>query len=155
MTRHDPAVSHDEPSAGFQRRTMLAVVAATPVALGLTPSAGHAADPKPKAPDVNPLVVDIGAIAVPVAAQGRLVNYLFTSIRVTAAASAGADQIRNSQFMARDAIIRAAGRSPVPSSASGFDAAGASRMMQSAIEGAFRGVRLTSVRLRDPRLMRS
>jgi hypothetical protein len=120
--------------------------------------AGKAAAEEPAAgPGESPLVVDVPGLVVPVASNGMLVNYLFTGIRVVGVDAQSAAQIRNSQFLARDLIVRAAGRQPVPAGRQPFtyDAAAATAMMKAAIEGGFRGVRLTSVQLRDPRLMRN
>jgi hypothetical protein len=128
--------------------TGFAGVAITSSAAAEEPSAG---------PAESPLVVDVPGLVVPIANGTMLVNYLFTGIRVVGADAQSAAQVRNSQFLARDLVVRAAGRQPVPAGRQPFtfDSAAAAAMMKRAIEGGFRGVRLTSVQLRDPRLMRS
>jgi hypothetical protein len=107
-------------------------------------------------PAENPLVVDVPGIVVPIASGTSLVNYLFTGIRVLAADTQSAAQVRSTQFLARDLIVRASGRNPVPAGRerASYDAVAAAAMMKTAIETGFRGVRLTSLQLRDPRLMR-
>ena len=120
-------------------------------------TAAAAAEEPAAGPAESPLVVDVPGLVVPVASGTALVNYLFTSIRVVGADAQSAAQVRNSQFLARDLIVRAAGRRPVPAGRQPFtyDSAAAAAMMKAAIEAGFRGVRLSTLQLRDPRLMRN
>lgn len=123
----------------------------------LLASASTAAEKEEAGPGVNPLVVDVPGIVVPIASGTTLLNYLFTTVRVTAANNQSAGQIRNHQFLVRDSIVRAAGRTPIQSTGTvtSYDVASAGAILKAAIEGGFRGVRLTSVQLRDPQTMRS
>jgi hypothetical protein len=123
----------------------------------LLTSAAVAAEEEETGPGVNPLVVDVPGIVVPIASGSTLVNYLFTTVRVTAANNQSAGQIRNHQFLVRDSIVRATGRNPIQSTGTvtAYDVASAGAILKAAIEGGFRGVRLTSVQLRDPQTMRS
>jgi hypothetical protein len=145
-----------EPIAPRRRDLAVAGLVASLASASIAASPAAAAEEKSDGPEVNPLQVDIAGIVVPVANAGNLVNYLFTSIRVVCANDSSAVQVRNTQFLAKDLIVRAAGRRPVPvgQQANAYNAAEACAMMKAAIEGGFRGVSITSVALRDPQLMR-
>lgn len=56
--------------------------------------------------------VDIAIVGLPVIIDGRLVNYVFTSVKVILAPSANLSAIRTKEPYFRDALIRAAHRTP-------------------------------------------
>lgn len=60
----------------------------------------------------NGLYIDISPVGLPVVMQGRLVNYVFTSVRVMVTPSANVTALRAKEPYFRDALIRAAHRTP-------------------------------------------
>lgn len=87
------------------RRQLLAAV---PVTLAATAAqaagGGDAAKSQP--------YVDLSPIALPVAVQGRLVNYVFVQLRLNLSSSADGALMRAKEPWFRDAIVRAAHRTP-------------------------------------------
>lgn len=81
--------------------------------LALTPllaAAPALASEKPKA-DVGQYV-DLAPVALPIVVGGQLVNYVFVSVRVVLTSSANVSKIRTKEPYFRDALIRAAHRTP-------------------------------------------
>src|SRR4051812_22345850 len=56
--------------------------------------------------------VDIAIVGLPVIIEGRLVYYVFTSVKVILAPNANLSAIRTKEPYFRDALIRAAHRTP-------------------------------------------
>lgn len=56
--------------------------------------------------------VDLAPIALPIVVNGRLVNYVFCSLRINLTPSADAAKVRTKEPWFRDAIIRAGHRTP-------------------------------------------
>jgi hypothetical protein len=71
--------------------------------------AAPAAEPKPTA---TGQYVDLSPVALPVVVEGQLVNYVFVSVRVGLSASANAGKWRSREPYFRDALVRAAHRTP-------------------------------------------
>lgn len=80
-------------------------------ALLLAPAAARAAEP-PKAQAVAHWI-DISTVALPIVWQGRVVNYVFTGVRVNLVPSADAIRLRTEKEpYLRDALVRAGHRTP-------------------------------------------
>lgn len=137
------------------RRAVSAGLAAGAAALLATPAA--ATEPKKgEGVEVDPLAVEINQIVVPVAQDGRLVNYIFFTLRVILADSRSADQVRTQQFLVRDAMVRAVSRAPAqpgPRRAT-YVAAPLVQTFATAVTTAIRGVRVTRVEVREAAFMR-
>lgn len=56
--------------------------------------------------------VDISPVALPIGVNGRLLNYIFTTVRINLAPRADANKLREKEPYFRDALVRAAHRSP-------------------------------------------
>ena len=70
----------------------------------------RAADTKPK--DENVPNVAISPVAIPVIAGGKVVNYVFVSVRIDLTNSANSIKLREREPYFRDALVRAAHRTP-------------------------------------------
>jgi len=68
------------------------------------------ASEEPKKADTQ--YVDLSPVALPIVVGGRLVNYVFCSLRVNLTPSADAAAIRTKEPRFRDAIVRAGHRTP-------------------------------------------
>src|SRR5690606_28425915 len=77
----------------------------------LTAGAARASAPA-KAEKPASQFVDLGAVAMPIIVDGRLVNYVFCSIRINLTATADAQRLRLKEPFFRDALIRAAHETP-------------------------------------------
>jgi hypothetical protein len=78
----------------------------------LTASAGIAhADDKPKAA-ANDQYVDVSAVALPVIVDGLVRNYVFVAVRIDLTNSANTSKLREKEPYFRDALVRAAHRTP-------------------------------------------
>jgi flagellar basal body-associated protein FliL len=84
--------------------TILALVAALPVT-------AHA-EPEPKGKTDVGQYVDLQPVALPIVSNGKLVNYVFVSLRLNLASSANAQKLREKEPFFRDALVRAAHRTP-------------------------------------------
>ena len=120
----------------------------------LGPAIADAAEEPPSA--VDPLVVEVPGIVVPFAREGRLLNYLFLSLMLRSETTAGADVVRFNQFMVRDAIVREAGKSPVPpgSRAGTYNLTALRRMVLAAVNRRMTDAKLAGLTVRDARFMR-
>ena len=85
-------------------------VAAGTVALAGT-AAGSAAASSEKAAE-GPPTFGIAGVGLPVIADGRLRNYVFVSLRLMLGAGKTADQMRLKEAFFRDALVKAAHRTP-------------------------------------------
>ena len=56
--------------------------------------------------------VDLSPVAIPIVADGKLVNYVFVSMRVMLSAGANVTKLRTREPYFRDALVRAAHRTP-------------------------------------------
>ena len=56
--------------------------------------------------------VDLSSVALPIVANGRLVNYVFVSARVVLKSGANTSKIREREPYFRDALVRAGHRTP-------------------------------------------
>lgn len=70
-----------------------------------------AAAPAAKTEDSGQFVT-VSPVAVPIILNGRLVNYVFVNIRIELAANANAPRLREREPYFRDALVRAAHRTP-------------------------------------------
>jgi len=84
------------------------ILAALPFALAA--SAAMASEAPPKGPTGQ--YVDLSPVALPIVVNGQLVNYVFVQIRINLSASADSTKIRAKEPWFRDALIRAAHRTP-------------------------------------------
>lgn len=66
--------------------------------------------------------VDITPVALPIVADGRLVNYVFVQVRVMLTPSADATKLREKEPYLRDALVRAAHRTPFTATTDYFHA---------------------------------
>jgi hypothetical protein len=56
--------------------------------------------------------IDLAPVALPVAVNNRLINYIFVSVRVNLANNADAIKLRDKEPFLRDALVRAGHRTP-------------------------------------------
>jgi len=56
--------------------------------------------------------VDLAPVALPVVVSGRIVNYVFVSVRVTLTGGANAPKLQSKEPYFRDALVRAGHRTP-------------------------------------------
>lgn len=75
---------------------------------GLSPSAAQAAD----SPQDRPSFVQLGAVALPVVVDGRLINYVFVTVKLDLTPMADGAVVRNKEPFFRDALVRAGHRTP-------------------------------------------
>lgn len=80
------------------------------LALSVTSFAARASEPAKKT-DIGQYV-DLQPVALPIVADGRLVNYVFVYVRLNLASSANAQRLREKEPYFRDALVRAAHRTP-------------------------------------------
>lgn len=79
------------------------------LAIATTALAGES---KEKGKDAAGQYVDVSPVALPIIVDGRLINYVFVSLRLNLAASASAPGIRDKEPFFRDALIHTAYRQP-------------------------------------------
>lgn len=91
------------------RRLMIAAVFAAvaghALAAGLPPA-------KASASKVVGQYVDLQPVGLPIVVDGRLVNYVFVNVRLNLAANANTTKWREKEPFFRDALVRAAHRTP-------------------------------------------
>jgi flagellar basal body-associated protein FliL len=56
--------------------------------------------------------VDLQPVGLPIVDRGRLVNYVFVSVRINLTSAANASRLREKEPFFRDALVRAAHRTP-------------------------------------------
>lgn len=93
------------------RRALLAT------ALMLSASTAHAAAPKKEAGGDVGQYVDLQPIGLPIVSERRLVNYVFVNIRINLTTGANAARLREKEPFFRDALVRAAHRTPFTNAA--------------------------------------
>lgn len=81
---------------------LLALALATPAL-----AEGKKAEPK----EVGQYV-DLSPVALPIAVNGRLVNYVFVSVRILLSGQANTPKLRGKEPFFRDALVRLAHRTP-------------------------------------------
>lgn len=93
----------------MRRRLILALAAFALAGPALAAEHGKkdGEEDKPSSQDV-----DIAIVGLPVIIDGRLVNYVFTSVKVILAPNANLSAIRTKEPYFREALIRAAHRTP-------------------------------------------
>lgn len=83
--------------------------------LSLLAASMASAAPKPKAEDSAVKIipyVNVDPVALPVVSNGRVVNYVFVTMRVDLSASANTDLWRAREPFFRDALVRLGHRTP-------------------------------------------
>lgn len=91
----------------MSRRALLAAASAILFAAG----AAAAADKGPPPKDVGQYV-DLLPVALPIVADGRLVNYVFVYVRINLTSAALPNKLREKEPHFRDALVRAGHRTP-------------------------------------------
>lgn len=84
--------------------------ATTAVLLAIAGQALAAETAAPKTPDGQ--YVDLAPVALPIVVEGQLINYVFVSTRLQLSASADAAKLRAKEPFFRDALVRAAHKTP-------------------------------------------
>ncbi len=92
----------------YDRRTCL--LATLGVALCLLCAAPAMASEGGEAKKAGNASVQLGAVAIPVTVDGRLVNYLFLNIRINLTLTADEARFREKEPYFRDALVRTASR---------------------------------------------
>lgn len=82
------------------------------LAAPLVLAAGAASANAPPKKESGGQYVDISPVALPIVVQNRLINYVFAQVRINLTASADAPKLREKEPWFRDALVRAAHRSP-------------------------------------------
>lgn len=90
----------------MRRRDLIAASAALPV-LAAGSEALASDRPAPAAPSIS-----IAGVGLPIIAGGRLRNYVFVSLRLHLGGSATPESMRPKEAFLRDALVRAAHRTP-------------------------------------------
>jgi hypothetical protein len=80
-------------------------------ALVLTVSPALASEPAKKA-DESGQYVSISPVGLPVVLNGKVINYIFVTVRVELSPSANAAKLREREPYFRDALVRAGNRTP-------------------------------------------
>lgn len=88
----------------MRREALIAAALATVIA---TP--GRAAEPAKPSTDQ---AVDLSPVALPIVVDGRLANYIFVTVKVVLTPSADSLALRDKEPYFRDALVRAAHRTP-------------------------------------------
>lgn len=84
---------------------------ALPLAFAAAPAAQAAEGKKEGGGEVGQYV-DLQPVGLPIVAKGQLVNYVFVYIRLNLTSSANAAKLREREPYFRDALVRAAHRTP-------------------------------------------
>ncbi len=84
--------------------------------LALAGPVAHASEAKKEGAETKSAqYVDITPVALPIVADGRLVNYVFVQVRLNLAPGADATKLREKEPYLRDALVRVAHRTPFTS----------------------------------------
>jgi hypothetical protein len=89
------------------RRALIAALPLLVAAPALASEEKKKSDPK----DIGQYV-DLASVALPIVVGGQLVNYVFVSVRVVLTTSANAGKLRALEPFFRDALVKAAHRTP-------------------------------------------
>lgn len=90
----------------FDRRCLLGVVAMS-FGLFVAPAMASEGGAAKKAGNAS---VQLGAVAIPISVNGRLVNYIFLNIRINLTMTADEAKYRDKEPYFRDALVHAASR---------------------------------------------
>lgn len=82
------------------------------LAAALVAAPASAASPEGEAKKPEGQYVDLSPAGLPIVHQGRLINYVFVTVRLMLARSANATALREKEPYFRDALVRAAHRRP-------------------------------------------
>lgn len=123
------------------RLFVLAAVLAAPVV-------AYAED-KPVADGIDPREVELPAIVMPISVDGKLVNYLFVTLKVRVAPKADPWKIRDKAHVARDALVRAVHATPMtdPNNLKDFDRRKMQTVLKPALDRAFGAGTIESMRV--------
>ena len=80
------------------------------IALCLLAVPAYAAEEKPKLPEGN--YVDVSPVALPIVADGVLINFVFVQLRLNLTPRADISKLREKEPYFRDALVRMAYRTP-------------------------------------------
>jgi hypothetical protein len=82
--------------------------------LALLAASAHASGKAAEGDDKSPVgqYVDLATVALPIVVDGRLINYVFASVRLNLATGANSVKLREKEPFFRDALVRAAHRTP-------------------------------------------
>jgi hypothetical protein len=82
--------------------------------LALLAATAQASGKKAEGDEKSPVgqYVDLSTVALPIVVDGRLVNYVFASVRLNLATGANSVKLREKEPFFRDALVRAAHRTP-------------------------------------------
>ncbi len=75
-------------------------------------AAGSAAASAPPKKESGGQYIDLSPVALPIVLNNRLINYVFAQIRINLAPGADAPKLREREPWFRDALVRAAHRTP-------------------------------------------
>lgn len=94
----------------MDRRHLLALgpIALVAAAAASAASASEGGEKK----DSSGQYVDLSPVAIPIIVDGKLINYVFTSVRLNLTPSADSIKLRAKEPYFRDALVRAAHRTP-------------------------------------------
>lgn len=92
----------------MRRRTLIAAGTAA----ALTGAAGHANAQSHGSGATPPPSMNISGVGLPVIAGGRLRNYVFVTLRLHLGAHATPESLRHKEAFFRDALVKAAHRTP-------------------------------------------
>lgn len=98
-------------SCPMRRRDLLTAVplAAAATALASTAQASGGGE---GAPAANTQYVDCSAVGLPIVLNNKVINYVFTVVRVNLSPRADSNKLREKEPFFRDALVRAAHRTP-------------------------------------------
>jgi hypothetical protein len=97
-------ISRTDSGAPMRRRLLLSLIPAAALIPAFAAGAAMAA--------AAGQYVDLAPVALPVAVDGRLVNYVFVYVRINLSASADMPKLRDKEPYFRDALVRAGHRTP-------------------------------------------
>lgn len=81
-------------------------------ALPFVLAAGAAAASEPPKKESGGQYIDLSPVALPIVLNNRLINYVFVQVRINLSPSADAPKLREREPWFRDALVRAAHRTP-------------------------------------------
>lgn len=90
---------------------MLRRFLATAVLAAICAGSAQAAEEKAAPKDVGQYV-DLSPVALPIVVDGKLINYVFVSVRVVLTTTANTAKLREREPYFRDALVRAGHRTP-------------------------------------------
>jgi hypothetical protein len=89
------------------RRALIAAAS-----LGLIATAAQASEGKKEEKSPVGQYVDLSPVALPIVVDGRLINYVFAYVRINLVTGANSVKLREKEPFFRDALVRAAHRTP-------------------------------------------